>query len=93
MGYNGHTGQLIGYFKANEDIMALIQADAKSNVNYIQHLGIQSEDDIVVMINDKEIHIGKTRIYEIGDVEVVSLYLTQDSKDSVIIDYTIKLEE
>lgn len=89
MGMNGYTGQLIGPFKANEELYTLICAAAAHPVLYIQHLGIQTDVRNFIFINGKEYEIGKTGIYEIGNTEITSLYFSQDVDNNTIIDYTI----
>ena len=92
MNNNGYTGQLIGPFNANQDLYALIKATAIQPILYVQHLGIQTDIKNYIFINGKEVEIGNTGIYEIGNTEITSLYFAQDVDNNTIIDYTIILK-
>ena len=93
MGDNGYSGQLLGPFTANEELMDLIQQDAIGEIDYVKHLGIQVETPTIVRINNSDVEIGKTGIYEIGNTKVTSIYFIEDTDNNTIIDYTIILKE
>ena len=93
MGDNGYTGQLLGPFEANQELIDLIQQDALREIKYVKHLGIQANVRTFLNINGKEVEIGKTGIYEIGNTEISSIYFIDDTDDNVIIDYTVILKE
>lgn len=93
MGDNGYTGQLLGPFEANQELVNLIQQDALKEIEYVKHLGIQTEIGSLLKINDETIEIGKTGIYEIGNTEINSIYFLEDTDDNAIIDYTVILKE
>ena len=93
MGNNGYSGQLLGPFTANEDLMDLIQQDAIGEIDYVKHLGIQTNIGAFVSINNSIVEIGKTGIYEIGNTEINSIYFLENTDDNTIIDYTIILKE
>lgn len=94
MNTNYHMGQLIGPFKAKEELYDKIIANANvSNVLYIKHLGIQAEVGTFVYINKELFEIGKTGIYEITNCEVNSIYFENDTDKNYIIDYIIKRAE
>jgi hypothetical protein len=90
---NGYTGQLIGPFNANEELYDLIVAAAAQPIDYVSHIGIQTDVRNYIYINGKEYEIGKTGIYEIGNTEITSIYFAQDTDANSIIDYTIKISE
>lgn len=100
MGNNVYQGQLRGPFEANTELYDLIVADAASEVLYVSHIGIQSAIENIVYLNDKEIHIGKTGIYEIGNVEITSIKFSNLNSlneevqidNNTIIDYVIELK-
>ena len=93
MGDNGYTGQLLGPFEANQELMDLIQQDALREIEYVKHLGIQTEIGSLLKIDDETIEVGKTGIYEIGNTEINSIYFLEDTDDNTIIDYTVILKE
>lgn len=93
MNTNGYTGQLLGPFTANEELYDLIVAAAAYPIDYVNHIGIQTDVRNCVFINGKEYEIGKTGIYEIGNTEITSIYFAQDTDENSIIDYTIKVSE
>lgn len=93
MGDNGYSGQLLGPFTANENLIELIQQDAIGEIDYVKHLGIQTDIGTFVSINNNIVEIGKTGIYEIGNTEVNSIFFLENTDDNSIIDYTIILKE
>ena len=93
MGDNGYSGQLLGPFNANEELIDLIQQDAIGEINYVKYLGIQTEIGAFISINNDIVEIGKTGIYEIGNTEINSIFFLEDTDDNSIIDYTIILKE
>lgn len=93
MGDNGYSGQLLGPFTANENLIELIQQDAIGEIDYIKHLGVQADVSAFININNQDVEIGKTGIYEIGNTEITSLYFLEDTDDNAIVDYTIILKE
>ena len=93
MGNNGYTGQLIGPFEANQELIDLINQDAIGEIQYVKHLGVQAKVRTFLSINGEEVEIGKTGIYEIGNTEINSIYFLEDTDDTAIIDYTIILKE
>ena len=75
--------QLIGPFQANKELCAF---------GAIKHLGIQIKSliPIIVIINNKEIEIGKTEMYELTDIEITSLKFKQNMDNNTIIEYILK---
>lgn len=93
MGENGYTSQLLGPFKANQELIDLIQQDAIKEIKYVKHLGIQANENTFLYINGEKVEIGKTRVYEIGNTKIKSVYFINDTDDNAIIDYTVILKE
>ena len=93
MGANGYTSQLVGPFTANEELYDRIVAAAAQPILYVSHIGIQTDIKNYIFINGKEYEIGKTGIYEIGNIEITSIYFAQDTDENSIIDYTIVINE
>ena len=58
------TGQLIGPFKKDIELIELIERDAAAPIKYISHLGIKTEPNSIVKINGDEYQIGLTGILE-----------------------------
>lgn len=87
---NIYTGQLKGPFTAGEELFVKIQEDAAIAVSFVKHVGIQAEKDSIIKINNRDIQIGETGIYEIGNTEIKSLIFPKDMKENTIIDYTIQ---
>ena len=90
---NIYTGQLKGPFTAGEELFIKIQEDAAIAVSFVKHIGIQEEKDSIIKINNRDIQIGETGIYEIGNTEITSIYFAQDTDENSIIDYTIQISE
>lgn len=94
MGVNGYQGQIRAIdqpqrcFKANAQLMTLINANNVSTKN-IKRLGIISTPGTQVQLNDQVIEIGKTRIYEVDNIEISSIKFLQDSSEGTYIDYLI----
>ena len=94
MGVNGYQGQIRAIdqlqrcFKANTQLMTLINANNVSTKN-IKRLGIISTPGTQVQLNDQVIEIGKTRIYEVDNIEISSIKFLQDSSEGTYIDYLI----
>lgn len=90
-------GQLIGPFKANQNLMNLINEQCVSKPQYLKHIGIQTEETdvdnpdtlIELKVNDKlfTVAIGKTGIYEIGNAEVILIRFLNDRDNNTIVDY------
>lgn len=90
MGTNKYTGQLVGPFKANEELYAKIQDAAIKEIKLFRHLGIQAESGTIVIIDGKEFEIGITGMYEIEQINLLSLYFKNDIKRAII-DYVIEI--
>ena len=90
MANNKFQGQLKGPFSEGQELMDLIKTDAAIDVAYVTHLGVQTETPYYISINGKQVEIGKTGIYEIGNTEITSIIFKQDVDDNTIIDYVIQ---
>lgn len=90
MGNNKHTHQLRGSFTAGQELYHQMEDAAENTIQSIIHLGIQAEPGSIIAINNKEIEIGQTGIYEIYNIILTSLYFKEDVFN-IIIDYTIKI--
>ena len=89
---NGRLGQVCGPFAPGEDLLAKGGAidlfTKETNLPQILKLGIQAPVDSYVSINDVNIKIGKTGIYELDyRVVVTSLSFPNGADESVIIDF------
>lgn len=74
--------QLIGPFKANQELCK----------GTIKQLGVQIKSLIpqYIFINNQEIEIDKTDMYELRDVEITSLKFKEDMDNNTIIEYILK---
>lgn len=92
---NGYQGQIRardqdqGYFPGGSDIFILIKEQCQGDVVSLSRLGIFAPENTLVKINDKEIKIGKTKIYEIDEVSITSIKFLENSSNEVIIDFVV----
>ena len=93
MKINGHMGQLVGPFKARQELYHLIEEDAYVNIMYVEQIGIQTRVGTLIYVNHEPVEIGKTGIYEIGNTEITSLYFDQDTDNHTIVDYVVHKDE
>ena len=89
---NGRIGQVVGPFTANIDLLddnAPIGAFTPETTRPILYkLGIQSEVGTRVLINNAQVKIGKTGIYELDNiVEVHHLVFPDGASADTIIDF------
>lgn len=97
---NGFFGNLQGPFNENVELLELIQAECKDQINYLSKIGIHYVGgfnldlkgnyfpQIFILINnDIEFQLGRTRMLELEDVEITSIKFMQDVDDNVYIDY------
>lgn len=100
---NGYQGQIRARdvsnkkFLAGQDIISLIQEQTTPTIKYLKRIGIFAPQGTKVSINntndstvEKIIQIGKTKIYQVEDVEIREFHFLQDSTSEVIIDYIIE---
>ena len=92
---NGYMGQLKGPFQADEELFTKIQNTSSEKIAVVQHLGIQTvtEDLVMIEINGKEIEIGKTGMYEVRNTEITSIKFQTNVDENTLVDYVIKLKE
>ena len=82
---DGHT------FSANQNIYSLIQQDAVSSIKYIKKISITAPEGTRMRLNRRQIHIGKTGIYEAGDLQITSFIFLEDTSSDVIIDFIVEI--
>ena len=90
MGNNKHTGQIIGSFKANEELFSRMEIAADGKIKLVSHLGIQADIGTIFIMNNNEYEIGNTGIYEIENIILKSLKF-KNNIDDAIIDYVIEI--
>ena len=89
---NGRLGQVCGPFAAGEDLLAkggAIDLFTRENTKpTLLKLGIQAPVDSYVSINNVNVKIGKTGIYELDyRVIVKSLSFPDGADETVIVDF------
>lgn len=92
---NGSVGQIIGPFAAGEDllakegiIMTLVSENTDSEKIQLRKLGIQATQGTIVKINNMNIKIGKTGIYELDEtVAIRSLIFPNGADSNTIVDF------
>lgn len=91
MGNNKCTGQLIGPFQEQEELIGKIKVAAAANeIKNFKHLGIQCHSGSIVILNNNEIEIGMTGKYEVEKINVLSLKFL-NKENNAIIDYIIEI--
>lgn len=96
---NGFFGNIRGPFFKNEEIFTKIQQQCIDTIDYISKIGIIYTGDlnlevcrtnfpkIIVIINNIQFQIGKTKILELENVKITSIKFKEDTKDNIYIDY------
>ena len=96
---NGYFGMIQGPFIANEEILTKIQEQCLYQIDYISKIGIIYNGDlnldvnntifpkIIVIINDIQFQIGKTKILELEDTKINSIKFKKNTDDKIYIDY------
>jgi len=89
---NGRIGQVLGPFSAGVDLLddnAPIGAFTPETSRPILYkLGIQSEEGVIVEINDVPIKIGRTGMYELDNIVEIRKLVFPDGADvDTIIDF------
>ena len=84
--------QLVGPFKANEELFDKIKEHSDEKMVYINHLGIQTDKDRIIYVNGKEVQVGRTGIYELVNCAITSLYFAEDTDRYTIVDYAVYLD-
>lgn len=96
---NGYFGMIQGPFVANEEIFTKIQEQCLYQIDYISKIGIIYNGNlnldvnntifpkIIVIINDIQFQIGKTKILELEDTKINSIKFKENTDDKIYIDY------
>ena len=89
---NGRVGQVLGPFKENIDLLsskgAISEVTPESTRPILIKLGIQADSGTLVKINDMQIKIGKTGIYELDEIVAVkSLVFPEGANENTIVDF------
>lgn len=92
---NSYQGQIIGPFNSQTNLLdEIITELGLPQGNYIiVKLGIQADEETQFYLNnesEKIFRVGKTKIYEIEDVEITGLTFLVNGNESFIIDYILK---
>lgn len=99
---NGFFGSIQGPFAANDELFIKIQENCKDVIEYISKIGIHYignfdldlygnfQKKIFIRINGIDFQLGKTRMLELEDVQVTSIYFLEDVDDLFYIDYQYK---
>ena len=88
---NGRVGQVCGPFD-DKDLLeeggAISNFTTETTKPILTKLGIQAEVGTIVKINDSEIKIGKTGIYELDEVvSIKKLSFPQRADENTIVDF------
>ena len=89
---NGRIGQVIGPFTANQDLLAddgpIGAFTPQTSRPILYKLGIQTEEGTIIKINNIDIKIGKTGIYELDNiVDVKKLVFPNGASEDTIVDF------
>lgn len=89
---NGRIGQVVGPFNQNIDLLsdagAIGAFTPETSRPILTKLGIQADKGTTFKINNVNIKVGKTGIYELDNVvEVRSLIFTSETNENTIIDF------
>lgn len=89
---NGRIGQVIGPFEQNIDLLsdqgAIGAFTPESTRPILTKIGIQAEKGTTFKINDVNLRIGKTGIYELDNVvEIKKLMFTSATNENTLIDF------
>ena len=102
---NEFFGSLQGPFNANEELITKIQEECSETIDYISKIGIHyfinynlvdltgviTPTPPTIVINNKEFQIGKTGVLEFEDTNITSIYFSENTSDSIYIDYLYKI--
>lgn len=92
---NGYQGQLRASdyegrtFPVKQELINLIQEESSIPISGLKKLSVFTLQGTRMQINEKEIRIGKTGIYEIEDVEITSFQFLDNVSSQTIIDFII----
>ena len=88
---NGYQGQIRAFdqsghtFPANQNIKPLI------SVRFIKKISITAPQGTKMKLNEKQIRIGKTGIYEAEDLQITSFVFLENTSSNVIIDFIVEI--
>ena len=86
--YNGTAGQILGNFSANQEITDLIKEKDKLTEFYgLKKIGILANPGDIVIIDDQEIMISRSGVYELDQVKYVKSLKFKNDVENIIIDY------
>lgn len=74
----------------NTNAVKIIKDKYKAQQIIVNHLGIQAKEGTIFLINNQEIQIGSTGIYEITDCVIESIYIKENNEN--IIDCIFNIE-
>ena len=102
---NGYQGQLAALneetkiFQKDKDLFSIIRINSKfTEPTYLKRIGILAQPGDVIKfgniitggsLQEEEIQIGKTGIYEVDNVKIKSLSFKENSGPDAIIDYIL----
>lgn len=89
---NGHIAQVVGPFRANQDLLAdegpIGKLTPEKDRPVLYKIGIQAQIGTEVRINDNIIRIGKTGIYELDQVvKITELSFPNGASENTIVDF------
>lgn len=94
---NGYQGQIRALdqdghtFPANQNIKSLIQQQSVGSVEYIKKISITAPEGTKMMLNENQIRIGKTGIYEAEDLQITYFAFLDNTSSDVIIDFIVEI--
>lgn len=94
---NGYQGQIRALdqdghtFSANQNIKSLIQQESVGSVEYIKKISITAPEGTKMMLNENQIRIGKTGIYEAEDLQITYFAFLDNTSSDVIIDFIVEI--
>ena len=86
--------QIIGNFKANQELIGTFDENENPllpKVSFFHEFGIQLKEGQIILINGKEIEMGKTEMLQYVDTAIDSVQLLEDN--FLIIDCIFEYEE
>jgi hypothetical protein len=88
---NGRIGQVLGPFDATDLLSeqgAISTFTPETSAPILRKVGIQAATGTIIRINNAEIKIGKTGIYELDDiVEIKHLIFPEGADEDTIVDF------
>lgn len=80
--------QIAGPFNSGVDIISILKANY--DFTEVIKIGIQTKTGNKFKINDETIEMGKTKIYEVNNIDIDSLSFLQNENESTIIDFIVE---